>query len=184
MTQSNDPAALPPEGADAASEEAPQEIEAKIMVASQWKLIWWKFRRHKLAMAAGVVVIAIYAIAAFAEFFQVAPPDQYAARYTYAPPQTVHFMDTSSGTPKFGLYVNGYKSVIDSFSLRRTFTVDPEQKIPFRFFAKGFEYKLLGIIPWDRHLIGPVKEGDPLYLLGADSLGRDVLSRMFAGGRI
>ena len=184
MTQSNDPAALPPEGADAASEEAPQEIEAKIMVASQWKLIWWKFRRHKLAMAAGVVVIAIYAIAAFAEFFEVVPPDQYAASYTYAPPQTVHFIDTSSGTPKFGLYVNGYKSVIDSFSLRRTFTVDPEQKIPFRFFAKGFEYKLLGIIPWDRHLIGPVKEGDPLYLLGADSMGRDVLSRMFAGGRI
>ena len=184
MNQLNETASTPAEVSDAPIEEAPQEIEAKIMVASQWKLIWWKFRRHKLAMAAGVVVIAIYAIAAFAEFFEVVPPDQYAASYTYAPPQTVHFIDTSSGTPKFGLYVNGYKSVIDSFSLRRTFTVDPEQKIPFRFFAKGFEYKLLGIIPWDRHLIGPVKEGDPLYLLGADSLGRDVLSRMFAGGRI
>jgi len=168
MTQSNDPVALPPEGADAASEEAPQEIEAKIMVASQWKLIWWKFRRHKLAMAAGAVVIAIYAIAAFAEFFQVAPPDQYAARYTYAPPQTIHIIDTSSGTVQLAPYVNGYKVTIDSFSLRRTFVVDPEQKIPFRCFARGFEYKLLGLIPWDRHLIGPVNKDDPLYILGAD----------------
>jgi len=184
MTQSNDPVALPPEGADAASEEAPQEIEAKIMVASQWKLIWWKFRRHKLAMAAGAVVIAIYAIAAFAEFFQVAPPDQYAARYTYAPPQTIHIIDTSSGTARLAPYANGYKVTIDSFSLRRTFVVDPEQKIPFRCFARGFEYKLLGLIPWDRHLIGPVNKDDPLYILGADALGRDLLSRMIAGGRV
>jgi peptide/nickel transport system permease protein len=154
------------------------------MVASQWKLIWWKFRKHKLAMFSGLVVLAIYFIAAFAEFFEIFPPDQYAAKYTYAPPQTVHIIDTSSGAPKLGLYVNGYKSVIDSFSLRRTFAVDPEQKIPFRFFAKGFEYKVLGIIPWDRHILGPVNPEAPLYILGADALGRDLLSRMIAGGRV
>ncbi|MEI8192151.1 MAG: ABC transporter permease subunit, partial [candidate division NC10 bacterium] len=185
MNQPNDPASPPPEiTAALVEEETYQEKEAQVMVASQWKLIWWKFRKHKLAMAAGLVVFAIYFIAAFVEFFEVTPPDQYAATYTYAPPQTVHFIDTSSGTPKIGLYVNGYKSAIDAFSLRRTFVVDPEQKIPFRFFAQGFEYKLLGLIPWDRHLIGPVNKDDPLYILGADSLGRDLLSRMIAGGRV
>lgn len=184
MTSSNDPASAPPNAPTVPVEEAYQEIEAQIMVASQWKLIWWKFRKHKLAMFSGLVVLAIYFMAAFAEFFEVFPPDQYAAKYTYAPPQTVHIIDTSSGAPKLGLYVNGYKSVIDSFSLRRTFAVDPEQKIPFRFFAKGFEYKVLGIIPWDRHLIGPVNPEDPLYILGADALGRDLLSRMIAGGRV
>ncbi len=185
MSQPTDPAAMPGQTPDiTASEEAPQEVEAKIMVASQWKLIWWKFRRHKLAMISGIIVIAIYFVAAFAEFFEVFPPDQYAARYTYAPPQTIHLIDMSDGTPRLAPYVNGYKVTIDSFSLRRTFVVDPEQKIPFRFFAKGFEYKLLGIIPWDRHLIGPVNPEDPFYLLGADALGRDLLSRMIAGGRI
>jgi peptide/nickel transport system permease protein len=184
MTPSNDPASAPPNVPVAPVEEAYQETEAQIMVASQWKLIWWKFRKHKLAMFSGLVVLAIYFIAAFAEFFEIFPPDQYAAKYTYAPPQTVHIIDTSSGAPKLGLYVNGYKSVIDSFSLRRTFAVDPEQKIPFRFFAKGFEYKVLGIIPWDRHILGPVNPEAPLYILGADALGRDLLSRMIAGGRV
>jgi peptide/nickel transport system permease protein len=184
MNQPNDPARLAPESADAPGAEEAQEFEARIMVASQWKLIWWKFRKHKLAMASGIVVIAIYLIAAFAEFFEVSPPDQYAARYTYAPPQTIHIIDTASGAPRLAPYVNGYKVAIDSFSLRRTFVVDPEQKIPFRFFAQGFEYKLLGVIPWDRHLIGPVNPDDPFYILGADALGRDLLSRMIAGGRI
>jgi len=184
MNQANDTASTSPEVAAAAVDEAYQETEAQVMVASQWKLIWWKFRKHKLAMFAGLVVLAIYFIAAAAEFFEVVPPDQYSATYTYAPPQTVQLVDASDGVTRFSPHVNGYKSVIDSFSLRRTFTVDPEQKIPIRFFAQGFEYKLFGVIPWDRHLIGPVNKDDPLYLLGADSLGRDLLSRLIAGGRI
>lgn len=161
-----------------------EERESQVMVASQWKLIWWKFRRHKLAMISGVIVLAIYLVALFAEFFEVFPPDQYAARYTYAPPQTIHLIDTSDGTPRIAPYVNGYKVSIDTFSLRRTFVVDPEQKIPIRFFAKGFEYKIFGLIPADRHLIGPVNPEDPLYVLGADALGRDLLSRVVAGARV
>jgi peptide/nickel transport system permease protein len=50
--------------------------------------------------------------------------------------------------------------------------------------AKGWEYKLLGIIPMNRHIIGPVDGVGPMYLLGADALGRDLLSRISAGTRI
>ena len=155
-----------------------------MMVASQWKLMWWKLRRHKLAMVSGVIVILIYLIAIFVEFLQVAPQDQYNAKYTYAPPQALHLIDTLDGTTRIGLYVNGYKSEIDTFSLRRVFVVDPAQKILLTFFAKGFEYKLLGFIPTDIHLFGPVNKDDPVYLLGADSMGRDVYSRMLGGTRI
>ncbi|MCI0521102.1 MAG: ABC transporter permease [Chloroflexi bacterium] len=154
------------------------------MVASQWKLMWWKLRRHKLAMISGVIVIFIYLVALFAEFFQVMPQGQYAANYTYAPPQTLHLFDSSSGTLRFGPYVEGYTVAIDKFSLRRTFVVDPTQKIPVTLFAKGFEYKILWLIPSDIHLIGPVKAGDPVYLMGADSLGQDMLSRLVGGTRI
>lgn len=173
-----DSPALPPE------EEALPEEEAKVMVASQAQLVWWKFRRHRLAMAAGVVVIAIYAVALFSEFLAPSPPDQYAATYTYAPPQRLHFLDSRGGSLQIGMYVNGYKVTVDSFSLQRLFVIDPTKKTPVRFLARGFEYKFLGIIPTDRHLIGPVDPSERMYLLGADSLGRDLLSRVIYGTRI
>ena len=191
MSQTTSATSIPPAVPDAPAPEANppeagefQEREAQIMVASQWKLIWWKFRKHKLAMYSAAVVIAIYTVALFMEFFAPFPPDQYAANYTYAPPQALHLIDNSSGSPKLGLYVTGYKVAIDKFSLRRMFVEDPEQKIPVQLLAKGWEYKLLGIIPMNRHIIGPVDGVGPMYLLGADSMGRDLLSRISAGTRI
>ena len=184
MSESSSPVPVPPQVPAVPAEVEPLEVEATMMVASQWKLMWWKLRRHKLAMVSGVIVILIYLIAIFVEFLQVAPQDQYNAKYTYAPPQALHLVDTLDGTTRIGPYVNGYKSEIDTFSLRRVFVVDPTQKIPLTFFAKGFEYKLLGFIPADIHLFGSVNKDDPVYLLGADSMGRDVYSRMLGGTRI
>ena len=178
------PTPIPAEQHDAPLNDQPLEQESQIMVASQWKLMWWKLRRHKLAMISGVIVILFYLVALFAEFLQVKPADEYAANYTYAPPQPLHLIDTSSGTTQIGLYVSGYKVTINSFSLRRTFVVDPTQKIPVQFFVKGWEYKLFGLIPSDIHVIGPVNPGDPLYLMGADSVGRDLWSKMVGGTRI
>jgi len=191
MSQTTSATSIPPAAPDSSAPEANppeagefQEREAQIMVASQWKLIWWKFRKHKLAMYSAVVVIAIYTVALVMEFFAPFPPDQYAANYTYAPPQALHLVDTSGGSPKLSLYVTGYKVAIDAFSLRRTFVEDPEKIIPVQLLAKGWEYKLLGIIPMNRHIIGPVDGVGPMYLLGADALGRDLLSRISAGTRI
>jgi peptide/nickel transport system permease protein len=184
MSESSSPNVSPVEKTGTPAEEGLQEQESQAMVASQWKLMWWKLRRHKLAMVSGVIVIFIYLVAGFAEFFQVEPADQYSANYTYAPPQTLQFVDNSSGSPQLGLFVSGYKVAIDTFSFRRTFVVDPEQKYPVQLFAKGFEYQIFGFIPANIHIIGPVNEGDPVFLMGADSLGRDLMSRMVAGCRI
>jgi peptide/nickel transport system permease protein len=191
MSQTTSATSIPPVVPDAPAPEANppeagefQEKEAQIMVASQWKLIWWKFRKHKLAMYSAVVVIAIYTVALFAEFFEPFPTDQYAANYTYAPPQALHLIDNSSGSPKLSLHVTGYKVAIDTFSLRRTFVEDPTQIIPVAFLVEGWEYKLLGIIPMNRHIIGPVDGVGPMYLMGADSMGRDLFSRISGGTRI
>ncbi len=81
-------------------------------------------------------------------------------------------------------HVLGYKMQLDQNSLRRTFVLDPAQQIPLGFFVKGAPYQMWGFIPWDRHLIGPLKKGDPFYLLGADRLGRDMLSRIIYGARV
>ncbi len=162
--------------------EAP-EIEhddSRVVVAGQWRLIWWKFRKHRLAMLGGVVTIMIYLVVLFAEFIAPFTPEEYAANYTYAPPQTLHLFDENGFNP----YVNGYMVEIDYNAGRRNFVVDPEVSHPVGFFVHGASYKLLGLIPTDIHLIGPVNAGDSMYLFGADRLGRDMLSRVIYGARI
>ena len=69
-------------------------------------------------------------------------------------------------------------------SFRRTFVPDPDKTVPVGFFARGEPYQLFGLIPADIHLIGPVRPGDPMYLFGADRLGRDLLSRIIYGTRV
>ena len=103
------------------------------------------------------------------------------SKFLYAPPQTLHLFDEQG---KFGLYVNGYTSKIEPIALRRVFVVDPNAKIPVGFFVEGYPYKLLGLIPTNRHLIGPVDKSQPMFLLGADRLGRDLLSRLITGTRV
>lgn len=159
------------------------ENESRAFVASQWQLIWWRFREHKIALISGVVVILIYLVALFAEFLAPFSPDVVNAQYLYAPPQTLHLFDTSDGI-KFAPFVFGYKSTVDAAAGRRIFTLDETQKIPVGFFVKGEEYTFLGLFTASRRLIGPKEVGQPMYLLGADRLGRDMLSRLIYGTRI
>jgi peptide/nickel transport system permease protein len=161
----------------------PGEREARAFVASQWMLMWWRFSKHKVALVSGIVVLCVYLVALFAEFFAPFGPDNVNPVYLYAPPQTLSLFDTSEGF-RLAPYVYGYKSTIDAAAGRRTFTVDPTQKIPVGLFVRGEEYRLLGLIPTDRHLIGPLDPDQPMYLLGADRLGRDMLSRLVYGTRI
>ena len=156
------------------------EKEAEIYVASQWKLVWWRFRKHRLALVGTVVVILIYLTALFAEFVAPFTPDAFDADYTYAPPQRLHFFDEDG----FGLYVYGYSSKLNEETLVRTFQVDESKKVPVRLFAQGNTYKLWGLFESDRHLIGPVEKGEPMYLLGANDQGQDMLSRIIFGARV
>src|SRR6516164_8986871 len=82
-------------------------------VASQWQLMWWQFRRHRLAMASAVVLLAIYLVAAFCEFIAPFDPLAFTPRYTYAPPQWVHLFDRDEkGDLVFRPHVNGFKVTI------------------------------------------------------------------------
>jgi len=158
--------------------------ENRLVVAGQWRLMWLKFRKHKLAMAGGVVTILIYLVVAFAEFLAPTSPEDYKAAYSYAPPQMLHFISMKSGSPSLLLHVNGYKIEVDKQAGRRNFVADPEVEIPVGLFVRGAPYRLWGLVPLDVHLIGPLNDRDPMFLLGADRLGRDMLSRMIYGARI
>lgn len=179
-----DNSTLETRASDPLPSEMPPEQEKTIFVASQRQLIWWKFRRHKLALFSGVLVILIYLIALFAEFLAPFPSDQYAVKYTYAPPQGLHLFERTREGLRLNPHVVGYISKVDPVALRRTFEIDHSQIIPIRFFVKGEPYKLFGLIPASVRLLGPVDKNQPMYIFGADRLGRDVFSRVIYGTRI
>ncbi len=164
-----------------AESEPTAEVEAQVFVAPQWKLVWWKFRKHRFALFSGIVVILIYTVALFADFLAPFDPSQTNSNYLYAPPQTLHLTDEQRN---WGPYVNGYTSTVDPVALRREFVVDPTTKIPVKFFAHGWPYRLFGIFKTDVHLLGTETPDQFFYLLGADRLGRDLFSRIIMGTRV
>ncbi|GAB3424261.1 ABC transporter permease [Flindersiella endophytica] len=164
--------------ADAPDAGGARRATTRRRTAKQWRLVWWRFRKHKLAMIGLVLTLGIYFVALFAEFLAPTTAAAFNAQYTYAPPQRLHFSTDA------GLYVKGYRSTVDPDTFELTFKVDEKHRVPVGFFVKGKEYKLFGLIPGDRHLIGPRDARQPMYLLGANRNGYDLLSRIIYGTRI
>ena len=160
-------------------------LNANTAAAGQWRLIGQKLIRQKVAMAAGIVVLLLYIIAAFCEFLAPGVPDTSKAQFTYAPPQPIEwFVTDASGATHFQPHVAGYTVKIDPVALRRSFVVDDSKIVPIGLFVHGAPYLMWGFIPSDIHLLGPTRKTDPMYLIGADRLGRDLLSRLIYGTRV
>jgi peptide/nickel transport system permease protein len=149
-----------------------------------WALVWQKFLRHRLGVAGGIVVLLAYIVALVPEFLAPVTLEAYNPAYSYAPPQQLHWGRDDGEGWRFRPHVNAYKSEIDYNSGRRLFVADPETAIDVGLFVRGEPYRLLGLIPTDLHLLGPVEAGQPFHLAGADRLGRDILSRTIYGTRI
>lgn len=158
--------------------------EERVSVASQWQLMWWRFRKHKLAMIAAVVVLIFYFMVAFADFLAYADPETSDAQRGLIAPQPIVWFDPDTGG--FYPHVAGLVGKRDPLTFKRVYAIDPSVKQPITFFAEGFEYKLFGFIPTDRHLIGV--EGVPaeqtLFIMGTDIQGRDMWSRLMYATRI
>ena len=152
------------------------QAEQRIAVATQWQLMWWRFRKHKLAVGGTLVLALFYLVALFADFFAYADPNESDAQRSLIAPQEIHWFDEG----RFSPYIYGLKGTRDPRTFKRVYVPDPTKKVPLSFFAQGEPYEFLGFIPMERYLIGVegAKAGDVLFLLGTDTQGRDMWSRL------
>ena len=161
--------------------ESGEIAEQRIAVATQWQLMWWRFRKHKLALGGTLVLVAFYAVALFADFFAYADPQESEAQRSLIAPQTIHWFDDGSFRP----YVYALKGTRDPLTFKRVYVPDTGTKVPISFFGHGEPYQLLGFIPTDRHLfaVDGAKVGTSLFLMGTDTHGRDLWSRLMYATR-
>jgi peptide/nickel transport system permease protein len=158
------------------------EAETRVAVATQRQLVWWRFRKHKLALVSAMIVGLFYLIALFADVLAYSPPFNTEAGRSYIPPQPIHWFDANG---RFHPQVYALKGKRDLRTFKLTYVPDASEPRDLVLFAHGYPYFFLGLIPTDIHLLG-VADGKPenaLFLLGTDELGRDLFSRLILATR-
>ncbi|MBX3011486.1 MAG: ABC transporter permease [Caldilineaceae bacterium] len=158
-----------------------RNAEDRISVATQWQLMWWRFRKHHLAMIAAVIIAIFYLLVLFAEFFAYSDPRLSNEQLTLLPPQSIQWFDNGEFRP----YVHPVVGKRDPKTFKKVYTPDLTTKAYLVFWAEGYEYKLWGLFPTKRHLLGV--EGRPaeesIFLFGTDLQGRDLFSRLMIATR-
>jgi peptide/nickel transport system permease protein len=148
--------------------------------ASQWQLMWWRFRRHRPAVIAGIVLLLLYASSLVSEVLAPYGLDSRDSDHILAPPQSIHLFHEGRF---IGPFVYGLTYALNMDTLKREYEPDLARPQPLRFFCSGDDYKFWGMIPASLHLVCPAK-GGTFFFMGTDRLGRDMFSRLIYGTRI
>jgi peptide/nickel transport system permease protein len=154
--------------------------QEKAALASQWRLMWLKFKRHKLAVWSGAFLLAVYVVAMFCEVFAPYGGQTRNTDFVRAPPQSVRLFHDGRFV---GPFVYGYEQKLDVETLRRNYEIDPSRVQPIRFFCRGEAYSFWGLFEAGGRLFCPAETGT-LFLMGTDRIGRDIFSRILYGARV
>lgn len=149
---------------------------------TQWQLMWRKFKKHKLAMTGLVILIILYTLGIFCEFFATQDMAKRSTKAISMPPTSIHFVD-ENGNFSLRPFVYGLKQEEDPETWEKYYVEDTSKKYYLEFFYHGDSYKLLGFIPSDIHLFG-TSEPDVFFPFGTDSSGRCLYSRVLSALRI
>ena len=150
--------------------------EERVSLASNWTLVWWRFRKHRLAMASALVLLGFYAVVLCPDFFSTQDPEATDARLAFIPVQRVRLFDGWTPRP----WVPGIAGKRNPTTLRMEWTLDETRRVPVRLFVTGYPYRVFGLVPARVHLLG-AGPGATVHLLGTDRLGRDQWSRLAHG---
>lgn len=171
---------------------AEEDSAARSKNESYWQLVWRRFRKSKPAVVGGILVLVLLTLSLFAEFFAPYPLNQYNSQISLTPPTQIHWIDAEG---RFHLRPFIYKMsekidpatgqpAYDPVTFLTIFEMDETNPIPIQFFVRSWEYKLLGLIPTDRHLFGVDDPDAAIYILGTDQYGSDLWSKACEAGRI
>ncbi len=171
-----------PKGASTPPPSQRQEEVESIYVAPNWKLVWWRFKKHRLALISGIIVLVIAIVAAMPGFFATQDPHRSNAAELFIPPQRVRFFHDGN----LQLFVYGVVGVRNPTTLRMEWQTDYDKIVPLKLFTRGDPYSVLGLFESDLHIIGladPESE-ESFHLLGTDRMGRDQWSRVMFGTQV
>jgi ABC-type dipeptide/oligopeptide/nickel transport system permease subunit len=165
----------------APSGETSSKDEERVSVASNWKLVWWRFRKNRLAVASMIILLAFYAVVLVPDFFSNQDPEATDAALAFIPVQRIGFFDHTGFNPSVPEVIGKRNPV----TLKMEWVRDEAARIPIALFVRGYTYKVLGLFETNIHLVDakdPKSKGRP-HFLGTDRLGRDQWSRMMFGTR-
>ena len=172
----------PPDNTEIKLEESleSQDKGNEIFYASKKRLMWLRFKQHKVALFSAIMIIFAYIVAIFAHFVSVQDINTFNAKYSYVAPTEIHWVDKEGNFTR--PYIKNIARKINMETLEYEYTAGDEV-YPIKLFHRGYKYTFLGMIETDLHIIG-VDEGAALFLIGSDKLGRDIFSKVVHGARI
>ncbi|MEI9988211.1 MAG: hypothetical protein WDN69_37010 [Aliidongia sp.] len=88
----------------------PTPAQLRYAQAPQWRLIWWRFRRHRLAVLSGLVLLALYLSILVSEILAPYALDTRHSDFIHAPPQALHlFRDGNSSARSSTASTTGWR---------------------------------------------------------------------------
>ncbi|HET9000768.1 MAG TPA: ABC transporter permease [bacterium] len=142
-------------------------------------LAWRQLRKHRVAMAGGAILLALYTLAVFADVVAPYSLDFADREHFYHPPLLPRFVDAEG---RLHLRPFVYETVTDNPGLR-TYRINRARLFQVKLLAQGEPHHVLWVVPTTIHMFGVDPPGR-IFLLGTDQFGRDVFSRILYGSRV
>jgi peptide/nickel transport system permease protein len=148
-------------------------VTEEVNFDSPWRLMWRRLRRQKIALVGAAILVVLYILALFAGFFAPYGYERQDHDRFFHQPMALRFHDGRLAVQAYELAsgINKFRAV-------------KGETVPLHFFVAGEKYDLFGLIPTRRHLFGTEDDNHPVYLLGTDQYGRDILSRLLYGSEV
>ncbi len=154
--------------------------QEKYFLASQWQLMWWRLKRHRLAYFSLIILGIMYASILIVEFIAPYAQETRNSEFIHHPPQAIHLFHDGEFV---GPFTYGTDFSVNMETLKPAYTPNPDRVDRLRFFCSGDEYAFWGLVDMDFHFVCPPEDGT-MFVFGTDRLGRDMLSRIFYGARV